>query len=325
MCKKMLLMGLMLFVAGNVCLGSVCAKEYPTKPIELVCMFTPGGSMDLWSRMVAEIAQKQLGQPVVVLNKPGATGSIAAADVISSKADGYKMLFLSNFFKATTVKTQKVPFDHNDLVPIGAMLEYRHGLCVRGDSPFKNLQDVLDYAKKNPGKLKWSHHGRGSTIHIIPLSIFKKAGVQTIDVPYKGGSEQLMALLGGHVDLSSNVYAIPKEHVKAGKVRFLVWYNAQRFSETPGVPTVIELGFPEIEKLATVVIMYVHKNTPPNIKKILVDTFKKIYDDPEYRKAVEKIGEMARYGTPEQCEVLVKQAEEAGVPIIKELGLYLEK
>lgn len=312
-------------LVGSAFIQPVKAVEYPTKPIELVCIYTPGGTMDLWSRLVADIAQKYFGQPIIVVSKPGATGSIGAADVISSKPDGYKLIGLTNFFHATTVKTQKVPFDPSHLVPLVTLMEFKHGLCVRGDSPWMTLEDLLDYARKNPGKLKWSHHGRGSTIHIIPLSIFKKAGVQTVDVPYKGGNEQMAALLGGYVDASSNVYSIPKEHVRAGKIRFLAFYSDRRFSEPADVPSAVELGFPEVEKLTTMVSIYVHKDTPEEIKKMLVSVLKKTYDDPEYKKGLEKIGEVPRFGGPEYTIEAIKKAEDAGVPIIKELGLYIGK
>jgi tripartite-type tricarboxylate transporter receptor subunit TctC len=324
--KKTAVVSILVMLAlGSASDGAAASKEFPLKPIELVCIYTPGGTMDLWSRLVGEIAQKYLGQPVQVVSKPGATGSLGAAEVISSKPDGYKLVGLTNFFHATTVKTQKVPFDPDLLVPLATMLEFKHGLCVRGDSPWKTLSDLIEYARKNPGQLKWSHHGRGSTIHIIPLSMFKKAGVQTVDVPYKGGNEQFAALLGGHVDASSNVYSIPKDHVVAGKVRFLVFYSDRRFSDPADVPSAVELGYPEVEKLTTVVSIYTHKNTPENVKKILVDALKKTYDDPEYKKGVEKLGEVPRWGGPEAAMASIKKAEEAGVPIIKELGLYIGK
>jgi tripartite-type tricarboxylate transporter receptor subunit TctC len=300
-------------------------KDYPTKPIEIVCPYTPGGTTDLMSRLIADIAPKYLGQPLIVVNKPGGAGSIAAADVISSKPDGYKLVILSNFFQAINVKTQKVPFDPSHVVPIANFMEIKHGLCVRGDSPWKTLGDLLDYARKNPGKLRWSHHGRGGTIHIIPLLIFKKAGAETIDVPYKGAPEHLSALLGGHVDASSNVYDVIKDHLKAGKVRLLVFYSDRRFSEPHDVPSAVELGFTEVGKLATLFGLYVHKDTPEEIKKNLIEASKKIFEDPEFKKGMEKLGQEPKYGGPEFINESIKKGEEVGVPIIKELGLYIGK
>ena len=323
MCKKGFIL---IFVTLSFALflqENLHGKEYPAKPIEIICPYTPGGTTDLMSRLIADIAPKYLGQPLIVINKPGGAGSIAAADVISSKPDGYKLAILSNFFQAINVKTQKVPFDPSHIVPIANFMEIKHGLCVKGDSPWKTLGDLLDYARKNPGKLRWSHHGRGGTIHIIPLLIFKKAGAETIDVPYKGAPEHLSALLGGHVDASSNVYDVIKDHLRTGAVRLLVFYSDRRFSDPSDVPNAVELGFTEVGKMATLFGLYAHKDTPEEIKKILVDASKKIYDDPEFKKGMEKFGQEPRYGGPEFIKESIKKGEEVGVPIIKELGLYI--
>ncbi len=299
------------------------SESYPTKTIEIMCPYTPGSSMDIMSRLIAEIAPKYLKQSVVVINKPGAAGSIAAADVISSPPDGYKLVTLTNFFFATTIKTQRVPFKQNDLVPIANFMEYKLGMIVKGDSPFKTFNELLEYGRKNPGKLRWAHTGRGITLHLNGLLIFRKAGVEAIDVPYKGSPEKLAALLGGHVDASTMVYGAVKDHVKAGKVRYLIFFSDRRYSDPSDVPSAVELGFPEAAKLITFVGLYAHKNTPEDIKKILINAFRNVYEDPEFKKGIEKIGEEPRFGGPEFLMEAIKRGEEVGVPIIKELGLYV--
>jgi len=322
--RKIATLILAILSIGSVFLQPADGKEYPTKPIEIVCPYTPGSSMDIMSRLVADIAPKYLG-PIVVVSKPGAAGSIAAADVISSAPDGYKLVTLTNFFFATTVKTQKVPFKQDDLVPIANFMEYKLGMIVKGDSPWKTFNDLLDYARKNPGKLRWAHTGRGITLHMNGLIIFRKAGVETVDVPYKGSPEKLAALLGGHVDASTMVYGAVKDHVKAGKVRYLIFFGDRRYSDPADVPSAAELGFPEAAKLTTFVGLYAHKDTPEKIKKILIDAFQKTCEDPEFKKGIEKLGEEPRFGGPEFIMEAIKRGEEVGVPIIKELGLYLGK
>lgn len=323
MWKKVLVLSLATLSIGGLLVQHVQGKGYPTKPIEIVCMLPPGSSMDMVSRLVADVAKKYLGQPIVVVNKPGAGGTLAAADVISSKPEGYKLIILTNLYFATTVKTQQIPFEPSHLVPIANVVEFKLGMIVKDDSQWKTLGDLLDYARENPGKLRWSHHGRGIVLHLIPLLIFKKAGVETIDVPFKGGAEQLSALLGGHVDMSSSAYGPIIDHVKSGKVRCLFFYSDRRYSESPNVPCLVDLGFPEAAKLATFVGVYVHKDTPEEIKKTLFNALKKTYEDPEFKQGIERIGEVPKFGGPEFIKEAIKKGEEVGVPVIKELGLYV--
>jgi tripartite-type tricarboxylate transporter receptor subunit TctC len=303
---------------------SAAAQSYPSKPFEIICAYTPGSSQDIAARLIADVGGKYYGQPMVVVNKPGAAGSVAAADVISSKPEGYKAFQIAHVFFATTIRTQKLPFDPNDLVPLANLWEMRLGMLVKQDSPFKTLKDLIEHARKNPGQLKWSTVGRATTIHMSGLSIFRKAGVQTIEVPYKGTPEALSALLGGHVDAGSLVYGATSEQVRAGKARFLLFYTDKRYEDHPDVPTAEELGYPEAV-LPTYVGLYVHKNTPPDVLKRLREVFKKIYDDPEFKKGIERMGEVPKWGGPEFIQAGIKHQEKVGIPILKELGLYVDK
>jgi len=325
MWRKELILILTIFSVGSMLIPPALGGTYPIKPVEFVCPFTAGSSMDLLTRLVAEIAPKYLGQPAIVITKPGAAGSLGAADVIGSKPDGYKIFLTHNSFFGTVVKTQKVPFDPNDLVPIANFMELRLGMFVKGDSQFKNLSDLLDYGRKNPGKLKWGHSGRGLTEHINGVLMFKKAGVEAIDVPYKGSPEKLAAILGGHLDASVGVYGTIKDHVTVGKVRYLVTFSSRRYSVMPDVPSAIELGFPEVSKLTVLVGFYAHKDTPDEIKRTLFDVFKKTYEDPEFKKGFEKVGEEPRFEGPEFMKEAIRNLEEASLPVLKESGLYIGK
>ena len=122
----------LLFFGGSI--QGASEEKYPTKPIEILVPYPPGSAVDFMSRLIADVGVKYLGQPLVVINKPGANGSVAAADIISSKPDGYKILMTANIFFATTTKTQKVPFNPSDLVPLACFFEYKEGIFVRSDS-----------------------------------------------------------------------------------------------------------------------------------------------------------------------------------------------
>ncbi len=301
------------------------AQNFPVKPIEIIVPYTAGASMDIMARVIADRAPKYLGQPVVVVNKPGAGGIIGGADIINSKPDGYKLITLTNFFFATTVKTQKMTYDPNLIVPIANCMMFKMGLFIRGDAPWKKLDDMLDYARKNPGKLRWGHHGRGITIHMAALLLFKKAGVQTLEIPQKGSPESLASLLGGHIDASTSNYGPFKPHLESGNVRCLILYSDRRFSDIPGVPHALELGYTDVEKVTTFIGLYAHKNTPESVKKVLMDGFKRACEDEEVKKGIVKLGEEPLYGTPEFALRAIKKGEEVGVPLIKELGLYVEQ
>jgi len=324
MCKKALILFL-ITLSLWVIPGHSHGEEYPTKSIELYSAYTPGSSFDLTARVIAEIASKYLGQPVVVVNKIGAGGSIAAADIISSKPDGYKFMLISNNFFAITVKTQKISFDPNHLIPIGSLFVTKNALFVKGDSPWKTLNDLLDYAKKNQGKLRWAHAGRGTILHFAPLLILKKAGVEAIEVPYKGTPELVAAVLGGHIDAASGTYGALKDNVKAGKVRCLAFYSDRRYSDPSDVPCTTELGFPEVGRFTTFGGLYVHKDTPPKIVKTLSDALRKTYEDPSFKKGIENLGEEIRFEGPEFNKETIKKAEEIAVPLLKNLGIYVER
>jgi tripartite-type tricarboxylate transporter receptor subunit TctC len=323
MFKKILLV-ILAMSWGSILIQTAVAKDYPAKPIQIVCPYPAGASIDLMTRLVADIAPKFLGQPMVVINKPGGAGSLAAADVINAKPDGYKLATMASFYFGGTSKTQKLPFDPDDLVPIANFMEFRFGMMVKGDSPWMTLDDLLDYARKNPNKLNWGHPGRGVSIYMSALLIFRKAGVETSDVPFQGSPQVLAALLGRHIDASTGVYGTVKDHVKTGAIRYLTVYSDHRYDDLPDVPSAVELGYPEAA-IPSFIGIYAHKDTPEAVKQTLMDAFKKTYDDPDFKKGIQKIGEEPRYGGPELMTEAIRKSEKVSVPILKEFGLYVGK
>jgi len=323
--RKTYIIILGVLVGVGIGMSNSQGENYPTRPIEILCPYSAGSSVDIMIRLVGDIAQKYLGQPMVVINKPGASGTIAAAEIISSKADGYKVVELTNLFFATTTKTQKVPFNISDLEPLVYFIELKHGFSIKGDSPWKTLNDLVEYARKNPGKLKWAHVGRGGPQHLYGSLLFKKAGVETIDVPYKGSPEQIAAVLGGHVDASISTYGPVKDLLKTGRLKYLAVFSNKRYGDPPDIPCVTELGFQEAGELPTLFGLCINKNTPEEIKRTLVETFRKTYETQEFKKGIEKLGEEPRFGGPELMKEAIKRSERVGVPILKELGLYIEQ
>jgi tripartite-type tricarboxylate transporter receptor subunit TctC len=316
---------LVAFIASGTAPRASAGEAFPARPIEITVPYTAGTTMDLLARLICSVAPKYLKQPLVAVNKPGAGGSLAAAEVIGAKADGYKLMMTTNFFFAMTTKTQKIPFNPYQLVPIASFLEYRNGLLVKGDSPFKTLNDLVEYANKNPGKLKWAHSGRGTSQSMYGLLIFRKAKVETTDIPYKGSPDMISALLGRHIDAAFITYAPVADLVRSGALRYLVTVGEKRYQNLPNVPSAPELGYPELTKLPTYVGLYIHKETPEPIKKVLVDAMTKTYQDPEFKKGLEIIGEEPRFAGPESMSQTIRESEATAVPILKEFGLYVGK
>lgn len=313
-----------LCIAGCLVSNS-SAQTYPTKPIEIMCMLPPGSSMDIMARLVAETAPKYLGQPIVVVNKPGAGGALVAMDVINSKPDGYKMVTLSTNSFISTFKTQKIMFNPDDLVPLWSFLMFKTGMFVRADSPWKTLADLIADAKKNPGKVTWGHHGRGLSVQVAASLIFKQAGVELTEIPHKGSPESMAALLGGHIDVLTTSYATVSKHVESGKLRGLVVYSDRRFDDRPDVPCSTELGFLQLEKLTPLVGLYGRKDIPEVVKKILVDALQKTCKDPAFKQGIEKVGEEHRCKDPEFTADAARKGAEVVTPILKELKIYVEQ
>jgi len=322
--KAFILVGVMFSLCLIVAQHSY-GQEYPTKPVELYSGYTPGSAYDIQARLIAEVTSKHLGQPVVVVNKPGAAGSVAAAEIVNTKPDGYKFIMLPSTYLALTVKTQKVSFNPNHLIPIASLTEVKSGFFVKGDSQLKTFGELIDHAKKNPGKLRWGHAGRGTILHISTTAIFKKASVEAIEIPYPGSPEMSAAILGGHLDAASGPYSAQKENVKTGKIKYLLFYSDRRFADPPNVPCAPEVGFPEVGRFSSLGGLYIHKDTPEKIVKILFDALKKAYEDKAFKYGIENLGEEARFEGAEFNKEYVRKAAEIGVPILKSLGLYVER
>ena len=325
MWTKALGMAVLMLVVNTVFMQPSLGAPYPTKSVEVLCPYNPGSNMDILARVVAEVARKYLRQPLVINNKPGAGGTVAAADIIKSPPDGYRILTLTSSYFVTTINSQKIPFDPNHLAPIANFTVYREGMIVKGDSPWKTFGDLLEYGKKNPGKLRWSHPIKASPLHMNPLLIFRKAGVNAIEVPYTGAAEELAAVLGGHLDAASLTYAGFKEHVESGSIKYLIFYGDQRYSALPKVPCALELDFPEAARLQTFVGAYAHKNTPEEVKKTLLDAFRRTCEDREFQERCEKLGIEIRFGGPEFIREEIRKCAEVAIPLLKELGLYVGK
>jgi tripartite-type tricarboxylate transporter receptor subunit TctC len=223
--------------------GGQAWAAYPERPITLLVGFAPGGSMDLSARALAKSAEKILGQPVVIENKPGGTGTVALAALLSQKNDGYTLCATPSSVLIRVSQQQQVPFKpFTSFRPIIGFAEPQLGIVVKSDASWKSLKAVSTAAAQNPGKIKYATTGVGSTTHAAVEEIAAKDKLQMIHVPYKGSMEALTALLGGHVDFAALTSELVPS-VKSGQTRLLAVISEKRSVNFPDVPTLKELGY----------------------------------------------------------------------------------
>jgi tripartite-type tricarboxylate transporter receptor subunit TctC len=267
--------------------GGQAIADYPDRPVTLLVGFAPGGSMDLSARSLAKSVEKVLGQPVVIENKPGGTGTVALAAMLAQSPDGYTLCATPSSVLIRVSQMQQVPFKpFKSFKPIIGFATPTLGIVVKKDASWQSLKDLVDAARKNPGKIKYATTGVGSTTHAAVDEIAAREKLQMIHVPYKGSIEALTALLGGHVDFASLTSEfIPS--AKSGQTRPLATMGEKRSPTFPSVPTLKEAGYDFINDAVFSIVG--PSNLPPAVVKKLEDAFTKATKNNEYLKALDKI------------------------------------
>ncbi len=219
--------------------------KWPDKPVKLVVPFAPGGSTDLVARPWAEKLTEAFGQQFIVENRGGASGMIGAEAVAKAPADGYTYLLGTATAIVTLPLLRKVSYDPKLFVPVGRVGDAVTGFAVHPTTGFKTFADMVDYAKKNPGKLAFGSSGTATAPH-LRLELMKlKTGIDVLHVPYRGGADTLNDLLSGAIQMMNESSSIP--HIRAGKLVLLNVNHPRRIAEFPDVPTLTELGYPGID------------------------------------------------------------------------------
>jgi tripartite-type tricarboxylate transporter receptor subunit TctC len=270
-------------LAVLVWVHGIGAQEFPTKTITLLVGNPPGAGTDVCSRMVAQGARKFLGQEITPVNKPGGGGAVAAGILANSKGDGYTLLAVSSPCLTCTPYLETVPYDpFKDFVPIIQFGSFKTGIIVRSDSPFKSFKDLVEFARKNPGKVSYGIPGIGVTTHLVMESLMFDEKVNIAIVPFDGAVPAVTALLGGHISSCGISTSGFKPHLKTGKVRVLVATQDKRIEDLPDVPAITELGYAR-SAFTEVYVILAPKGTPPAVAKALEDAFRKSMETPEYR------------------------------------------
>jgi tripartite-type tricarboxylate transporter receptor subunit TctC len=294
------------------------AQTFPAKPIKLVIAFPAGGPTDITMRSLAENASRVLGQTVVIENKPGAGGTLPAQMLQGSPADGYTLaqIPLGVFRLPYTTKINWDPV--KDIAYVINVTGYAFGIVVPTDSPIKNWNDFVAYAKANPGKLSYGSTGTLTSPHLTTELIAQKVGIQLNHIPYKGSAELAQAIVGGHVMAAADSTGFAPL-VESGKLRVLNTWGEQRLAKFPDAPTLKELGIDIVQNSPFGI--GAPRGTPPDVVKKLHDAFKKAMEEPSYVQALARYDMLPIYMDSAQYARFAQDTFQREKALVEKLGL----
>jgi len=296
------------------------AKDFPNRPIDLIIGMPAGGGLYMMSRVIAEKATQVLGQPITVTPKPGAGGTIAADFVRRAKPDGYTLMVCIPWQVANgDYLLSKVAYKNTDFEYFGMFGTNYMFLYVMSEKPWKNIEELVDYAKKNPSELKYPSISVGG--HVSMETFCKATGIKMIHVPMKGEAETINAMIGGHVDVSMGYMRSLQAMTEAGKIRLLAAFTEKRTRYFPDVPTFGEKGYPEVT--ATDINFYGivgPKGMPKEVSERLKDAFAKVFQDKDTAVNLGKLGTEAVYMPPTEFQKHILSIEKRFRKLYPEYG-----
>ncbi len=300
-------------------IAAISQEAYPSRPITFIDPFSPGGSSDLAMRALGKEVEKFLGQPIIVVNKPGGGGSVGVSAIASAKPDGYTIgqsvggapLFVLPFL-------QKLPY--HPVKDLRYIIQYSapsFGVLVKGDSPFKELKDVIAYARQNPKKVTYGTNAPNSIANIIMEQVARKEGVQFTHIPFKASPEYQAALLGGHVLFTAGDF----NHalIESGQTRILLYLSDKRSEEYPDAPVLKDLGY----DISVPVMLNVAgpKDLPDEIVKKLEDAFARGIKEPAFLKVMKDLHLTIIYRNSKEFSDYVARNYETFGRFLKEMGV----
>jgi tripartite-type tricarboxylate transporter receptor subunit TctC len=296
------------------------AQDYPAKPIHLIVPLAAGGGTDLLARVIAGKLREKFGQLVTVENRAGAAGNIGADAVFRAPPDGYTLLFTQpGPLVVNKALYARLPFDPEQFVPIALVSQQDILLAVNPKVPANTLQELIAYAKANPGKLNFGSSGAGSAPHLAAELFNAMAGVKMVHVPYKGSSESQTATLAGQVDLTFFAFSSALRHVKAGKLRAIAVTGTKRNPQLPGVPSISEVvpGYSATSWTALVA----SPGTPAPVAQRLAQAVSEIVKLPDVQSRLVDAGDEPIESTPAQMAAFLREESQRWGTLIRTLGL----
>jgi len=314
------LVALVLLACG---LSVARAADYPTRPITLVVAFTPGGASDVLARVLGRKLEQILGQPLVIDNRPGAGGNVAAEAVAHAAPDGYTLFNANNAILATNAALyKKINFDPEaDFAPIGLIGSQANILVVNPALPAKSMGELIALAKANPGKLNFASSGHGLAAHLAGELFKAEAKIDIVHVPYKGAAPALQDVIAGHVQMMFATASSVVPHIRDGKVRPVA--TLKRTAALPDIPTIDELGIKNFDA-TTWHGLVAPAHTPKDVIATLNRALAAALDDPDVKTSLAALGVDVIGGTPEEFAAYIKSEIPKWAAIIKASGAKLD-
>ena len=316
---KVLVVILLFGVMGWITDKSWAAEKYPSRTIQIVICFQPGAT-DMILRPFTEKLPEFLGQPTTFVYKPGSLGAVGASFVAKARPDGYTLMGTSPSTVINVPLTQEgIDYSLDDFVPICQLAKSPLIVTVKADSPWKTIRDVVEEAKKSPGKLTYSTAGIYSNAHVSMEMLVKSAGVSITHVPTQGVTPAVTALLGGHIQLTSGSMSSLSPHLKSGALRPIGVFEKERLKEFPNLPTFSEMGYPVV--ISTTYGLLAPKMTSADVVKTLftackgvIETHKNFIED-----RLEKLSIQFDFAAPEEYARALRTENEVMKMVLKDL------
>ena len=314
--RRALLAAVLLLVAA-----AAAADTYPSRPIKIIVPTPAGGPVDVMARLLATALPAQLGQNVIVENKPGAGNTIGSKLAASADPDGYTlMVSAASGLIMSPMIIKNAGYDAQSFAPVALIAETPQVLVINPKLPYKSVAELVAYAKANPGKLNYSTGGIGTLPHLNAELFKKESGTNIVHVPYKGGGPSLVGVVAGEVQLTFDTLATSLQLIRSGKLRALAVVAPRRAPELPDVPAMPEVGYPAVSSGAWTALL-APKGTPPAIVAKLNAAANAALEAGPMKSALAKIGAQPRGGTPQELAEHMARETAKWKPIVASLDL----
>lgn len=317
-----------LVLAGALCFGTVVfaasSPDYPTRPIRLLLPFAPGGSADVIARIMTPKLAEAMGQQWVVDNRGGAAGNIAAETTARSAPDGHTVFLGLSTIVTANPALYKLPFSmEKDLQPVTQLTTSQYILVLNPNVPAASVKELIALAKQKPRSLNYSSGGVGSPLHLAAALFEKRAGIEMVHIPYKGGGAATTAVVAGEAQLGVASVASSMQLVKAGRLKAIATTGLKRSQVAPELPTLIESGFPGLEVVSWYGLL-VPAGTPSTIVQRIRAEALKVVQAPDVREALAAQGLQVETSTPQEFAARIRSDTKTWAEVIRSAGIKAE-